>query len=58
MNKGRVGEERKGKETDGCPLTIALHIDFPLLGIVSDLLHFYIFVLLITFSYAMCLRKY
>jgi hypothetical protein len=21
MNKGRVGEERKGKETDGCPLT-------------------------------------
>jgi hypothetical protein len=23
MNKGRVGEERKGKETDGCPLTTA-----------------------------------
>jgi hypothetical protein len=22
MNKGRVGEERRGKETDGCPLTI------------------------------------
>jgi hypothetical protein len=21
MNKGRVGEERGGKETDGCPLT-------------------------------------
>jgi hypothetical protein len=21
MNKGRVGEERKGKETDRCPLT-------------------------------------
>jgi hypothetical protein len=21
MNKGRVGEERRGKETDGCPLT-------------------------------------
>jgi hypothetical protein len=20
MNKGRVGEERRGKETDGCPL--------------------------------------
>jgi hypothetical protein len=23
MNKGRVGEERKGKETDGCPLTVS-----------------------------------
>jgi hypothetical protein len=23
MNKGRVGEERKGKEMDGCPLTVA-----------------------------------
>jgi hypothetical protein len=22
MNKGRVGEESKGKETDRCPLTI------------------------------------
>jgi hypothetical protein len=22
MNKGRVGEERKGKETDRCPLTL------------------------------------
>jgi hypothetical protein len=22
MNKGRVGEERGGKETDGCPLTV------------------------------------
>jgi hypothetical protein len=22
MNRGRVGEERGGKETDGCPLTI------------------------------------
>jgi hypothetical protein len=22
MNKGRVGEERRGKEMDGCPLTI------------------------------------
>jgi hypothetical protein len=21
MNRGRVGEERGGKETDGCPLT-------------------------------------
>jgi hypothetical protein len=39
-------------------LLIALHIDFPLLGIVSDLLHFYILVLLIAFSYAMHLRKY
>jgi hypothetical protein len=39
-------------------LLIALHIDFPLLGIVSDLLHFYILVLLITFSYAMRLGKY
>jgi hypothetical protein len=24
MNRGRVGEERGGKETDGCPLTIGL----------------------------------
>jgi hypothetical protein len=24
MNKGRVGEERGGKETDGCPLTLPL----------------------------------
>jgi hypothetical protein len=23
MNKGRVGEERRGKETDGCPLTVS-----------------------------------
>jgi hypothetical protein len=23
MNRGRVGEERGGKETDRCPLTIA-----------------------------------
>jgi hypothetical protein len=23
MNRGRVGEERGGKETDGCPLTDA-----------------------------------
>jgi hypothetical protein len=23
MNRGRVGEERGGKETDGCPLTRA-----------------------------------
>jgi hypothetical protein len=22
MNRGRVGEERGGKETDGCPLTL------------------------------------
>jgi hypothetical protein len=23
INKGRVGEESKGKETDGCPLTLS-----------------------------------
>jgi hypothetical protein len=23
MNRGRVGEERRGKEMDGCPLTLA-----------------------------------
>jgi hypothetical protein len=22
MNRGRVGEERRGKEMDGCPLTL------------------------------------
>jgi hypothetical protein len=39
-------------------LLITLHIDFPLLGIVSDLLYIYIIVLLIAFSYALCLRNY
>jgi hypothetical protein len=39
-------------------LLITLHIDFLLLCIVSDLLHIYIIVLLIAFSYAMCLRNY
>jgi hypothetical protein len=39
-------------------LCIALHIDFLLLGIISDLLHFYILVLLIAFSYAMHLGKH
>jgi hypothetical protein len=24
MNKGKVGEERRGKETDGCPITALL----------------------------------
>jgi hypothetical protein len=24
MNKGRVGEERRDKETDGCPLTLTV----------------------------------
>jgi hypothetical protein len=24
MNRGRVGEERGSKETDGCPLTVTL----------------------------------
>jgi hypothetical protein len=23
MNRGRVGEERRGKEMDGCPLTLS-----------------------------------
>jgi hypothetical protein len=26
INKGRVGEERKGKKIDGCPLTTAVSI--------------------------------
>jgi hypothetical protein len=26
MNRGRVGEERGGKETDGCPLTVKQRI--------------------------------
>jgi hypothetical protein len=39
-------------------LLIALHIDFPLLDIVSDLLHICMIVLLITFSYTMHLRNY
>jgi hypothetical protein len=30
VNRGRVGEERRGKETDGCPLTgiVMLHLVF------------------------------
>jgi hypothetical protein len=24
MNRGRVGEERRGKEMDGCPLTVCI----------------------------------
>jgi hypothetical protein len=30
INKGRVGEERGGKETDGCPLTSTLPLDLNL----------------------------
>jgi hypothetical protein len=26
MDRGRVGEERESKETDGCPLTAAVDI--------------------------------
>jgi hypothetical protein len=26
MNKGRVGEDRGSKETDGCPLTVSLQM--------------------------------
>jgi hypothetical protein len=29
MNKGRVGEERGGKETDRCPLTVNV-------GVISE----------------------
>jgi hypothetical protein len=25
MDRGRVGEDRESKETDGCPLTVALY---------------------------------
>jgi hypothetical protein len=32
MNRGRVGEERGGKETDRCPLTPTV---FHLVGLVS-----------------------
>jgi hypothetical protein len=28
MNRGRVGEERGGKETDGCPLTVTTSLLF------------------------------
>jgi hypothetical protein len=43
MNRGRVGEERGGKETDGCPLTVPVTIQsapvltqaFPPLGYLS-----------------------
>jgi hypothetical protein len=28
MNRGRVGEVRGGKETDGCPLTLCLTIPY------------------------------
>jgi hypothetical protein len=26
MNRGRVGEERGGKEMDGCPLTLSTYL--------------------------------
>jgi hypothetical protein len=28
MNRGRVGEERRGKETDRCPLTLPKILDW------------------------------
>jgi hypothetical protein len=27
MNRGRVGEERGGKEMDGCPLTVSFYFE-------------------------------
>jgi hypothetical protein len=41
MNRGSVGEERGGQETDGCPLTIPKADDFPEVDspIVDDFLH-------------------
>jgi hypothetical protein len=27
MNKGRAGEDRGSKETDGCPLTVSMYIN-------------------------------
>jgi hypothetical protein len=36
MNRGRVGEERGGKEMDGCPLT---ELDFQVLSFAHCLAH-------------------
>jgi hypothetical protein len=33
MNRGRVGEERGGKETDRCPLTELLNIEILMRGV-------------------------
>jgi hypothetical protein len=33
MNRGRVGEEREGKETDGCPLTRIVRLPLQLWGL-------------------------
>jgi hypothetical protein len=33
MDKGRVGEESKGKEMDGCPLTERLFVLFLILAL-------------------------
>jgi hypothetical protein len=33
MDRGRVGEDRESKETDGCPLTRAFSLDFPWLDL-------------------------
>jgi hypothetical protein len=40
MNRGRVGEDRGSKETDGCPLTL------------GETLHFLIFTLYLSLVYS------
>jgi hypothetical protein len=37
MDRGRVGEDRGSKETDGCPLTGGLVLPFLLYHMYSDL---------------------
>jgi hypothetical protein len=37
MNRGRVGEERGSKETDGCPLTVASSVVQPFIASSSVL---------------------
>jgi hypothetical protein len=39
MNKGRVGEERGGKETDGCPLTVGLLYRLSMFFLCSNYYH-------------------
>jgi hypothetical protein len=43
MNKGRVGEERRGKETDGCPLTLILILLIKYISKILKVFTVYIF---------------
>jgi hypothetical protein len=39
MNRGRVGEERRGKETYGCPLTLRRKMIWHIQCLSTEILH-------------------